>query len=187
MGEIIVYGDPGNHAKAFEPALDALEFTERRTGDFRGDPGLVRRGNRRERVFHVVTAEQVPFHHSNRIPRAMTLETGIILPLWLCSPITLALGETLRCGPATHREDIAYCLVLSVDDDPSCGRHRSDQIVKLAFDRLQVPENIRVVKFYIVDDQSTRAIMNELGALIEECGIVLVGLDHEQIALAGAS
>ena len=57
-------------------------------------------------------------------------------------------------------------------------------MVKLALDRLQVVEDVRVVEFEVVQDQRTRVVMDELGSLVEQRRIVLVCLDHEKRGFA---
>jgi hypothetical protein len=52
-------------------------------------------------------------------------------------------------------------------------------MVELPLDRGQVVEDVRVVELEIVQDRGARTVMDELAALVEEGGVVLVGLDHE--------
>ena len=51
--------------------------------------------------------------------------------------------------------------------------------MKLVGDGLEVGIDIRVVKFQVVDDQRLGTVEQELGALVEEGRVVLVGFDHE--------
>jgi hypothetical protein len=53
------------------------------------------------------------------------------------------------------------------------------QMVELLLDGIQVIENIGVVEFQIVEDGGARRVMDELGALVEEGGVVFVGFDHK--------
>lgn len=52
--------------------------------------------------------------------------------------------------------------------------------MELALDRGQVGVDVGVVEFEIIQDQGARAVMDELGALVEERAVVFVGLDHEK-------
>jgi hypothetical protein len=56
--------------------------------------------------------------------------------------------------------------------------------VELALDRRHVREDVGVVVFKVVEDGHQRPVVHELAALVEEGGVVLIGLDHELAALA---
>ena len=51
--------------------------------------------------------------------------------------------------------------------------------MELAQDRIQVVVDVGVIEFDIVDRQSTRTVVDELGALVEKGGVVFIGLDDE--------
>ena len=57
-------------------------------------------------------------------------------------------------------------------------------VVKL--DRGQSIEDVRVIHFDIVDDGDLRTVVDELAALVEKGGVVLVALDNEPFALREA-
>ena len=52
--------------------------------------------------------------------------------------------------------------------------------MELAFDCFEVREDIAVVEFDVGNDEAPRTIVDELRALVEERGVVLVGLDDER-------
>ena len=56
--------------------------------------------------------------------------------------------------------------------------------MELGLDGLQIREDIRVVKLEIVEDRGARVVVDKLGAFVEKCGVVFVGLDHKERALA---
>ena len=60
------------------------------------------------------------------------------------------------------------------------ARHGAHQVVELALDRGEVGIDVGVVEFEVVEDRGARPVVHELGALVEERGVVLVGLDHEE-------
>jgi hypothetical protein len=66
-----------------------------------------------------------------------------------------------------------------VDDQPAAG-HGAHQVVELALDHREVVEDVRVVELQVVEHQGARAVVDELGALVEEGGVVLVRLHHEE-------
>src|SRR4029077_12478445 len=69
--------------------------------------------------------------------------------------------------------------IRAVDDQAAAGANAADQVVKLCLDGLQVSEDVGVVELQVVQDRDVRKIVDELAALVEKCGVVLVGLDHE--------
>src|SRR5687768_12679652 len=64
-------------------------------------------------------------------------------------------------------------------------RH-AHQLMKLPLDRRHIGIDIRVIVLEVVDDSRAGTVVNELGALIEECGVVFVSLDHEMRAATQA-
>ena len=52
--------------------------------------------------------------------------------------------------------------------------------MELGFDGGKIAKDISVVELKIVQDHRTRAIVHELGTLVAESGVVLVGLDDEE-------
>ena len=63
-------------------------------------------------------------------------------------------------------------------------RHGAHQVMELALDRGEVGEDVGVVELEVVEDRGARPVVDELRALVEERGVVLVGLDHEERAVA---
>ena len=61
-------------------------------------------------------------------------------------------------------------------------RHRAHEVVELALDRRQVVEDVGVVELEVVEDRRARPVVDELAALVEERGVVFVGLDDERRA-----
>jgi hypothetical protein len=55
---------------------------------------------------------------------------------------------------------------------------------KLPLDGRQIRKNIRMIEFQIIQNHTARAIVQELGALIEERRVVFVGFDNEKRRLA---
>ena len=53
-------------------------------------------------------------------------------------------------------------------------------MVELALDGSHVREDVGVVEFKIVEDRHPRPVVDEFAAFVEERGVVLVGLHHEQ-------
>ena len=93
---------------------------------------------------------------------------------------TAAKAETLDLAPATARQHAAQALFAAVDDQSALARNRAYQMMELRLDRRQVGKDVGVIVFEIVEDRRARAVMHELGTLVAERGVVLVGLDDEE-------
>ena len=65
-------------------------------------------------------------------------------------------------------------------DDQPATRDGAHQMMELALDLTEIVEDVGVVELQVVEDQGAWSIVDELGALIEEGGVVLVRLDHEE-------
>ncbi|SXN49574.1 Uncharacterised protein [Klebsiella pneumoniae] len=59
-------------------------------------------------------------------------------------------------------------------------------MVELFLNRLQVIKDVRVVELKVVEDQRPRAVVNKLGALVEEGAVIFVGFNDEERAVAQA-
>src|SRR5690606_7365732 len=68
--------------------------------------------------------------------------------------------------------------------DQAAGRNGAHQVVELTLDGGQVLEDVRVVELQIVQDGRARAVVDELGTLVEEGAVVLVRLDDEERRIA---
>jgi len=92
--------------------------------------------------------------------------------------------EVLPGAPGPARQDPRQRLVGAVDHERADARNDPDQMMELRLDGREIGEDVRVIELEIVQDCHSRAVMDELRALVEEGGVVLVGLDHEQVAAA---
>ena len=102
-------------------------------------------------------------------PRARSMPGCSFLPPKRCTPLQQPIDEH-----ALQR------LVAGVDDQPAARRHGAHQVMELALDRREVVEDVGVVELEVVEDRGARPVVDELAALVEEGGVVLVGLDHER-------
>ncbi len=53
-------------------------------------------------------------------------------------------------------------------------------MMKLRLDGSKISEDVRMIELKVIQDRRARAVMDELGALVAEGGVVLVGLDDEE-------
>src|SRR5436190_399478 len=64
------------------------------------------------------------------------------------------------------------------------ARDERDQARERGLHRLQVGVDVGVVELEVADDGHVRVVVDELGPLVEERGVVLVALHHEVAPLA---
>ena len=84
-----------------------------------------------------------------------------------------------RC-PAAARQHPFHAGLEAIRNDETVARNDPHQMMKLRLDGGQVGKDIGVVELEIVENRRARVVVDELGALVEEGGVVLVGLDHEE-------
>ena len=89
-------------------------------------------------------------------------------------------AEALDRRPAPRASTRSSAASCAVHHQPSLGGHDAHEVVELGLDRGQVREDVGVVVLEVAQDRGARAVPDELGALVEEGGVVLVGLDHEE-------
>ena len=66
-------------------------------------------------------------------------------------------------------------------NDTSVPGHAAHQVVELSLYSAEIIENIGVVELQVVDGQGSRPVVHELGALVEESGIVFIRLHHKEV------
>ena len=151
-----------------------------RADDFGRDADVLGGGDRGERVELVVLAEQRPLDARDLQAAAQDVERVRLAARAQHAGRFLAAAEALHLAPAAHREDALERFVARVDDEPAARRHGAHEVVELALDRGEVVEDVGVVELEVVEDRRARPVVDELAALVEERGVVLVGLDHER-------
>ncbi len=136
--------------------------------------------DRRQRVHLVVLAEQLPLDPGDLQAAAKHVEGVRLAARAQHAGLFLPAAEALHAAPAAHRQHPLQRLVAGVDDQAAARRHGAHQVVELALDRRQVVEDVGVVELEVVEDRGARPVVDELAALVEEGGVVFVGLDHER-------
>ena len=91
--------------------------------------------------------------------------------------------EALHLAPASARQHAPQALLATVHDQAAVTRHCAHQMMELRLDRGQVGKDVGMVVFEIVQDRRARTVVHEFRALVEERGVVFVGLDHEERAV----
>ena len=77
-------------------------------------------------------------------------------------------------------------LIICIDHQQPFSRNGAHQMMELGLDRRQVGKDVCVVVFQIVQHQRSRTVMYKLGALVEECSVVLIGLDDKEARIGKA-
>ncbi len=105
----------------------------------------------------------------------------------LQTQLPLAVGLAAKASdraPAAHGQHTIQRGLLVSHQQVPLAWHGTHQMVELAFDGGQVGKDIGVVEFEVVHHGDRRAVVHELGALVEKGRIVLVRLDHERCCCA---
>ena len=76
---------------------------------------------------------------------------------------------------------------MSFANDAAVAGHRSDQMVKLQLDCVEVAEYICVIVFEVVQYQCSRMVVNKLGSLVEKGSIVFISLHDEIFGISNSS
>ena len=88
-------------------------------------------------------------------------------------------AKPFHCAPAAARQDAVDHWVGAVDYQFSGSRYRSDEMVKLGFNRRKVVKDVGMIELYVVQNRESWPVMDHLGTLVEEGRIVFIGFDHE--------
>ena len=181
--EIVIHGNAVGFTAQFQTATGIDKRAQRIGRIRRQNAHVTRRSNGHQAVVHVVLAHQAPLHLTHFLTVEQHFPLGGIGVEFLRLPVAL-LAHQLLLAPAAHRHRLLQVDVVLRQDDAPLARNNAHQVVELFLDRFQVVKNIRVVELKVVEDQRARAVMHELGTLVEERAVVLVGFDHKERAVA---
>ncbi len=145
---------------------------------------MTRGGDGGERVHAVVFAEQRPVHAPLENTAEADVESAVRIGRSRL-PAGVAAESFHRCPRAACQQP-GEVAVVTVGDEQAVAGHGAHQMMELRFDRREIGKDVGVIVFEIVEDDGTRAVVDELGTLVEECGVVLVGLDDEEGAVGQA-
>ena len=195
MGEIVVDPNTLDLTTQFHAALHPLEAAQRRDADVDRYTGVAGGGEYGQGVVDVVQAGLTPVDPPLGGTIQPDLEVGAVgfdefgTPTWRGGWVLVTSGpahgagpnpKDLARGPAAHGQDLIQGRVGGGVDDEPAPRDGAYQVVKLALDLLEIVEDVRVVEFQVVEDDRTWPVVDELGAFVEEGGVVLVRLHHEE-------
>ena len=69
---------------------------------------------------------------------------------------------------------------MRIGNNQTIVRNRAHEVVKLGLNGGEVSENIRVVKFQIVQNHRAWTVVYKLAAFVKKRSIVFIGLNHEK-------
>ena len=185
--EVVVDAHAAGLALELEPARDVLERRQCRGRRGRRDADVFGGGDRGQRVHLVVLAEQLPLDARDLHRAAQHVERVRLAARAQRAGLFLARAEALHLAPAAAFEHALQRILARVDDQAAARRHGAHQVVELGLDGGEVGEDVRVVELEVVEHRRARVVVDELAALVEERGVVLVGLDDEGRARAAGT
>src|SRR5579862_1039444 len=95
-------------------------------------------------------------------------------------PRAIGAREALSRRPAPHRERLRQTRIGRVPDDTARSGHGAHEVMELPLDCGDIRIDVRVVELEIVERERAGTVVHELRALVEECGVVFIRLDHEK-------
>ena len=181
MREIVIHRHTTHGTANLHAPLHAAELREGERRALGRNADVLGRGDRREGIHDIVLAEELPAHFRHRAAVAQHGELAARLPRRerRAPLIVRAQPEGLARRPAARGDHRLELGVGAIAHNASGSGHGAQQLRELPADRRDVRINVRVVVFEVVQDQRSRPVVHELGALVEERRVVLVGLDHE--------
>ncbi len=177
MRKVVVDGNAVCDAALLHAALDALERAERGDRLCRRDAAVPRRRDRRQCIGLVVRPLQRPLHAALLLPAPQHVEAvgahGARAP-------AVRHPETLDLRVAAARQHPGERFIRSVRHDQAARRQRAHEMVELGFDRGEIGKDVGVIELQVVEHRGARRVMQELGALVEERRVVLIGFHYEE-------
>ena len=151
---------------------------ERTNGHIHWDTRVARRRKGRQRVVAIERAGNIPLHSAHGAPGVHHLE-GFTRPFGPHGPVAPR-AKSLDGRPAAPLKYASERRIRRIHHQATARGHSAHEVMELRLDGCQVRKDIRVVELEVVENRRARPIPDELRALVEKGGVVLVGLDHEE-------
>ncbi len=180
--EVVVDLHAAGLAAQLEPAAHVAERGQRAAGLRRRHAHVLGTSDGGQRVHLVVLADEIPGHVAQLQAAAQHVEAAGFAARAQAARLLAPGAEALHLAPAAARQHAGQGLVARVHDHPALRWHRAHEVVELRLDGGEVRKDVGVVVLEVVEHRGARAVVHELAALVEERGVVLVGLDHERRA-----
>ena len=181
MAEIVHHGDAAGDTAHLLAAADALEAGQAGADRVVAETGMPRRADAHGRVAHVELADhrQGERHAVDFEARAVGAGLGDADALAAARPG----ADGLHRRAALERQAVG---VVAVEQHQAVARHAVEQALEGQQNLAEIAENVGVVELDVVDDHALGQVVQELRALVEVGGVVLVPLDDKQVAVGEA-
>jgi hypothetical protein len=186
VGEVVVHGHALHHAAHFHAPLDALEARQRfdRLG-----PGGTPTWRAAAMAASALVRLWWPLRSQCTVPCSIIeedVEAGTARMFDQAPVCAFGCAEGFLFAPAAALEHAAQRGFVAVHDQAADAGHGAHQVVELGLDGADIREDVGVIVFQVVQHRRLGVVMHELGALVEEGGVVLVGFDHEEVGVGVA-
>ena len=177
MCKVVIDRDAIDLPLDLHAALDVFEGLQRLNRHGSRHARVTRGGDGGQRIRHIVLADQIPTYAA--LMCAVKHHVKAILVTYTRAP---AIGNavTLNGRPASTLHHAIKTLLRTIADYQSIARHAAHQMMKLRFDGSEVGKDIGVIKFQVIQYRRARAVVHELGALVEKGRVVLVSFNHKK-------
>src|SRR5690606_31819144 len=186
VGEVVVENDVVDVDELFHPPLGTGETSQSSNALLRRDTDMARGSQGCQRIGDTVRTCLAPYGDALQLAIEPDLEARAIVSQQTRLPVAALAGGLAR-RPASHVDHPLQGRLLTRIDDQAAGGDGTNQVMELPLDGGKVREDIRVVEFQVIEDGSAGAVMNELGALVEEGTVVLICLHNEERRVAQPS
>jgi hypothetical protein len=113
-------------------------------------------------IVGIVVTNQRPLDLSHSLAIKSYLKVAVVRHNWAGSPkCILSIPKRFLGRPVAHGQHLINDRFGFGSDDPPAAGHGPDEAMKLTFNRLEVKEDIGMIKLDIVYDQGPGAVMNE--------------------------
>ena len=192
--EVVEDGDAARLADDLLASLDPEEGGEALLELLGGEALALQRGDGGDLVVEVVLADQHALEAAPRVPVAQDGEQlDAALGVDAVDAAVPLLADAVLADLARRLlTDVAHVVVVPPRHDAAAaaalvGRgHDGHELAEALLDVVEVPVDVGVVELDARDERGARSVVEELRPLVEEGGVVLVALDGEGVARAGA-
>ena len=143
VGKIVVHRNSGHRSAQLHAALDAVEAAQRRASLLRFDPGVARGGDGGQSVLAIVLPHQRPAYPPQLLPGEGDAEGVGVQHIGM--PAAVA-AKMLDRSPTALCQNARQSGIGRVDQEQAGSGDRPDEMVKLAFDRSKIGEDISMIE-----------------------------------------
>ena len=181
MREVLDERDAVDLVAHFEAALDAFETGESCRDGFFLDALAGGEGRGGRGVEDVVLAGEV--HRELGPVDAAAIDLPLRLPVHVTQIADAPAGGIAEAIALHAAEGTAHALgdvvAAVVGHDNAAARNQIDEALEGGFDGVEIAINVGVVELHVGEDERVGKVVEEFGAFVKKCGVVLVAFDDE--------